>query len=171
MIAVANLQYGWTLFVHPLHDKFGWSLASIQTAFTIFIVAETWLVPFEGWVVDRFGPKFVVAAGGLAVAAAWTLNSVADSLLLLYLGAALGGVGAGAVYGTCVGNAVRWFPDRRGLAAGLTVAGSAADTFTHAVPLHFCSDPALIAWITSVGAAVSASAAWSAVRSVSYVIS
>ena len=48
MIAVANLQYGWTLFVHPLHDKFGWSLASIQTAFTIFIVAETWLVPFEG---------------------------------------------------------------------------------------------------------------------------
>ncbi len=91
MVAVANLQYGWTLFVHPLHDKYGWSLASIQTAFAIFVVAETWLVPFEGWVVDRFGPKFVVAAGGLVVAAAWTLNSVADSLFLLYLGAALGG--------------------------------------------------------------------------------
>ncbi|NQW53634.1 MAG: oxalate/formate MFS antiporter [Rhodospirillales bacterium] len=136
MIAVANLQYGWTLFVHPLHDKFGWSLASIQTAFTIFIVAETWLVPFEGWVVDRFGPKFVVAAGGLAVAAAWTLNSVAGSLLLLYLGAALGGVGAGAVYGTCVGNAVRWFPDRRGLAAGLTVAGFGAGSALSIIPIQ-----------------------------------
>ena len=75
MVAVANLQYGWTLFVHPLHDKYGWSLSSIQTAFAIFIIAETWLVPFEGWVVDRFGPKYVVAAGGVLVAAAWSLNS------------------------------------------------------------------------------------------------
>ncbi len=136
MVAVANLQYGWTLFVHPLHDKYGWSLASIQTAFAIFVVAETWLVPFEGWVVDRFGPKFVVAAGGLVVAAAWTLNSVADSLLLLYLGAALGGLGAGAVYGTCVGNAVRWFPDRRGLAAGLTVAGFGAGSALSIIPIQ-----------------------------------
>ena len=93
-------------------------------------------MPFEGWVVDRFGPKFVVAAGGLAVAAAWTLNSVADSLLLLYLGAALGGVGAGAVYGTCVGNAVRWFPDRRGLAAGLTVAGFGAGSALSIIPIQ-----------------------------------
>ncbi len=136
MVAVANLQYGWILFVHPLHDKYGWSLASIQTAFAIFVVAETWLVPFEGWVVDRFGPKFVVAAGGLVVAAAWTLNSVADSLLLLYLGAALGGLGAGAVYGTCVGNAVRWFPDRRGLAAGLTVAGFGAGSALSIIPIQ-----------------------------------
>lgn len=136
MIAVANLQYGWTLFVHPLHEKHGWSLGSIQTAFAIFVIAETWLVPFEGWFVDRFGPKFVVAAGGLVVGAAWALNSVADSLFLLYLGAALGGVGAGAVYGTCVGNAVRWFPDRRGLAAGLTVAGFGAGSALSIIPIQ-----------------------------------
>jgi MFS transporter, OFA family, oxalate/formate antiporter len=136
MVAVANLQYGWTLFVHPLNEKYGWSLASIQTAFAIFVIAETWLVPFEGWVVDRFGPKFVVFAGGLLVAAAWSLNSVADSLLLLYVGAALGGVGAGAVYGACVGNAVRWFPDRRGLAVGLTVAGFGAGSALTIVPIQ-----------------------------------
>lgn len=136
MVAVANLQYGWTLFVHPLHEKYGWSLGSIQTAFAVFVIAETWLVPFEGWFVDRFGPKFVVAAGGIVVAAAWMLNSVADSLFLLYLGAALGGIGAGAVYGTCVGNSVRWFPDRRGLAAGLTVAGFGAGSAFSIIPIQ-----------------------------------
>jgi OFA family oxalate/formate antiporter-like MFS transporter len=136
MVAVANLQYGWTLFVHPLNEKYGWSLASIQTAFAIFVIAETWLVPFEGWFVDRFGPKYVVFAGGILVGAAWALNSVADSLLLLYVGAALGGMGAGAVYGTCVGNAVRWFPDRRGLAAGLTVAGFGAGSALSIIPIQ-----------------------------------
>jgi OFA family oxalate/formate antiporter-like MFS transporter len=136
MIAVANLQYGWTLFVHPLHDKYGWSLGSIQTAFAVFVIAETWLVPFEGWLVDRFGPKFVVLSGGIFVAAAWALNSVADSLWLLYLGAALGGIGAGAVYATCVGNAVRWFPDRRGLAAGITVAGFGGGSALSIIPIQ-----------------------------------
>ncbi|WP_439612511.1 oxalate/formate MFS antiporter [Reyranella sp.] len=136
MIAVANLQYGWTLFVHPLHEKHGWSLGSIQTAFAIFVIAETWLVPFEGWFVDRYGPKLIVFGGGVLVGAAWMLNSVADSLLLLYLGAALGGIGAGAVYGTCVGNAVRWFPDRRGLAVGITVAGFGAGSALSIIPIQ-----------------------------------
>lgn len=136
MVAVANLQYGWTLFVNPLHQKYGWSLPSIQTAFAIFIIAETWLVPFEGWVVDRFGPRYVVAAGGMLVAAAWSLNSVADSLFLLYVGAALGGIGAGAVYGTCVGNAVRWFSDRRGLAVGITVAGFGGGSALSIIPIQ-----------------------------------
>ncbi len=136
MVAVANLQYGWTLFVHPLNEKYGWSLGSIQAAFAIFVIAETWLVPFEGWFVDRFGPKFVVAGGGILVGAAWALNSVADSLFLLYVGAALGGMGAGAVYGTCVGNSVRWFPDRRGLAAGLTVAGFGAGSALSIIPIQ-----------------------------------
>ncbi|HQS13923.1 oxalate/formate MFS antiporter [Reyranella sp.] len=136
MVAVANLQYGWTLFVHPLHEKYGWSLSSIQTAFAVFIIAETWLVPFEGWVVDRFGPKYVVAAGGVLVGAAWSLNSMADSLFLLYVAAALGGIGAGAVYGTCVGNAVRWFSDRRGLAVGFTVAGFGAGSALSIIPIQ-----------------------------------
>jgi OFA family oxalate/formate antiporter-like MFS transporter len=131
MSMIANLQYGWTLFVKPMHDARGWSLSSIQVAFTLFVLVETWLVPFEGYLVDKIGPQFVGVAAGLLVALAWAINSVATSLPMLYLGAIVGGIGAGAVYGACVGNALKWFPDRRGLAAGLTAMGfGAGSAFT-----------------------------------------
>ena len=135
MAMIANLQYGWTLFVNPISDKFGWSRAAIQVAFTIFVLTETWLVPIEGYLVDRFGPRPVVLVGGILCGAGWALNSVADSLALLYVAAAIGGIGAGAVYGTCVGNALKWFPDRRGLAAGLTAAGFGAGSALTIVPI------------------------------------
>src|SRR5262245_61808439 len=123
MVMIANLQYGWTLFTIPISEKYGWNLASIQVAFTLFVLFETWLVPAEGYLVDRFGPRIVVFVGGLLTGLAWILNSFASSLAMLYLAQIIGGLGAGAVYGTCVGNALKWFPDRRGLAAGLTAAG------------------------------------------------
>jgi OFA family oxalate/formate antiporter-like MFS transporter len=126
MACVANLQYGWTLFVNPIDAKYHWGRSAIQVAFTIFVLIETWLIPVEGYLVDRFGPRWVVLAGGLLVAVAWILNAHADSLTLLYLGAVLGGIGTGCVYGTCVGNALKWFPGRRGLAAGITAAGFGA---------------------------------------------
>jgi MFS transporter, OFA family, oxalate/formate antiporter len=126
MACVANLQYGWTWFVDPLDAKYHWGRTAIQATFTVFVAIETWLIPVEGYLVDRFGPRWVVLGGGLLVGAAWALNSVADSLTLLYLGAALGGIGTGCVYGTCVGNALKWFPGRRGLAAGITAAGFGA---------------------------------------------
>jgi len=132
---IANLQYGWTLFVNPIHDKFHWSKAGIQVAFTIFVLAETWLVPLEGYLVDRFGPRPVVLLSGLLVGLSWVINAKANSLGLLYLAAALGGIGAGGVYGTCVGNALKWFPDRRGLAAGLTAMGFGAGSALTIVPI------------------------------------
>ena len=135
MSMIANLQYGWTLFVNPIHDKFNWSRAGIQVAFTIFVVTETWLVPIEGYLVDRFGPRPVMLVGGLLVGISWVLNSHADSLMLLYVSAAIGGTGAGAVYGTCVGNALKWFPDRRGLAAGLTAMGFGAGSALTVIPI------------------------------------
>lgn len=137
MAMVANLQYGWTLFVNPIADKHGWSRAAIQVAFTIFILTETWLVPIEGWAVDKFGPKMVVLFGGLLVGLGWVMNSFADSLTLLYIAAAVGGIGAGSVYGTCVGGALKWFPDRRGLAAGLTAAGFGAGSAATIIPISF----------------------------------
>ena len=112
MVMIANLQYGWTLFVTPIDQKYHWGRAAIQVAFSIFVLTETWLVPIEGWFVDHFGPKIVVLIGGILVGIAWVLNSVADSLTMLYIAAAIGGIGAGAVYGTCIGNALKWFPDR-----------------------------------------------------------
>src|SRR5436190_7703249 len=137
MVMIANLQYGWTYFVDPINAKYHWGRTDIQIAFTIFIATETWLVPVEGWFVDRFGPRLVVMFGGIVVALAWALNSVAASLPALYVAAALSGVGAGAVYGTCVGNALKWFADRRGFAAGLTAAGFGAGAAATVAPIIF----------------------------------
>jgi MFS transporter, OFA family, oxalate/formate antiporter len=135
MAMIANLQYGWTLFVNPIADKHHWTRAAIQVAFTIFVLTETWLVPIEGYLVDRFGPRIVVMVGGVLCGLGWVVNSYADTLTMLYVGAAIGGVGAGAVYGTCVGNSLKWFPDRRGLAAGLTAAGFGAGSALTIVPI------------------------------------
>jgi OFA family oxalate/formate antiporter-like MFS transporter len=135
MAMIANLQYGWTLFVDPIDASHHWGRASIQLAFSIFVVTETWLVPIEAWFVDRYGPSIVVMFGGVMIALAWVLNSYADSLGMLYAAAVIAGIGAGAVYGTCVGNALKWFPDRRGLAAGATAAGFGAGAAITVVPI------------------------------------
>jgi OFA family oxalate/formate antiporter-like MFS transporter len=135
MVMIANLQYGWTLFVNPIDQKFHWGRTAIQVAFTIFVVTETWLVPFEGYLVDRFGPRIVVLGGGLLVGISWVMNASASSLGGLYAAAAIGGTGAGAVYGTSVGNSLKWFTDRRGLAAGLTAAGFGAGSALTVVPI------------------------------------
>src|SRR6202140_1635774 len=135
MAMIANLQYGWTLFVNPIADKYGWTKAAIQVAFTIFVLTETWLVPIEGYLVDRFGPRPVVMIGGLFCGVGWVLNSFADSLVTLYIAAAISGIGAGAVYGTCVGNALKWFSDRRGLAAGAPAAGFGAGSALTILPI------------------------------------
>jgi MFS transporter, OFA family, oxalate/formate antiporter len=135
MVMIANLQYGWTLFVNPIDQKYHWGRAAIQVAFTIFVLTETWLVPFEGYLIDRFGPRVMVCGSGFLVAIAWMINAYADSLALLYLAAALGGIGAGVIYGASVGNALKWFPDRRGLAAGLTAAGFGAGSALTVVPI------------------------------------
>jgi MFS transporter, OFA family, oxalate/formate antiporter len=140
MALIANLQYGWTLFVGPMHVLRGWRLPEIQWAFSIFISTETWLTPAAGAIVDRLGPRIgpglMIAAGGMLVGAGWVVNSYVDSLGLLYAGAALSGTGAGAIYATCVGNAVKWFPDRRGLAVGLTAAGFGAGAALTVVPIR-----------------------------------
>ena len=135
MAMIANLQYGWTLFVDPIDAKNHWGRASIQLAFTIFVVTETWLVPIEAWFVDKYGPSRVIMFGGVMIALSWVLNSYAGSLTLLYAAAVVGGIGAGSVYGTCVGNALKWFPDRRGLAAGATAAGFGAGAAITVVPI------------------------------------
>jgi OFA family oxalate/formate antiporter-like MFS transporter len=136
MVMIANLQYGWTLFVGPIEQKYHWGRAAIQVAFSIFVATETWLVPVEGWFVDKFGPRLVVAIGGILVAVAWVIDSNASSLGMLYLGGAVSGIGAGAVYGTCVGNALKWFADKRGLAAGLTAAGFGAGAALTVIPIR-----------------------------------
>lgn len=131
MVAVANFQYGWTLFVDPLQKHLKVEAALIQATFTIFVLLETWLVPFEGWLVDKFGPRLLVILGGILAGLGWVGSGKAESLTALYLSYAVAGIGAGIVYGTAVGSAMKWFPDHRGLAAGLTAAGfGAGSAFT-----------------------------------------
>ena len=136
MVMIANLQYGWTFFVPDIQKHFGWDRSAIQIAFTLFVLFETWLVPVEGWFVDRFGPQIVVFVGGLACAFGWGMNSYASSLGQFYFAQIIAGIGAGAVYGTCIGNALKWFPSRRGIAAGLTAAGFGAGSALTVIPIQ-----------------------------------
>src|SRR5438874_522934 len=159
MVAVANFQYGWTLFVPPLQAHLGQEQALIQVTFTIFVLLETWLVPFEGWLVDRFGPRLLVMLGGAAAGLGWVGSGRAESLTALYLSYALAGLGAGVVYGTAIGSALKWFPDHRGLAAGLTAAGFGAGSALTVSPIanHIATkgyQDAFIYWGVIQGAVV-----------------
>jgi OFA family oxalate/formate antiporter-like MFS transporter len=135
LVMIANLQYGWTLFIDPIDQKYGWGRAAIQVAFTVYIVTETWVAPISGYLIDRFGPRVMVCGGGALVAIAWVINSVADSLILFYCAAVVAGLGAGPIFGAAVGNALKWFPDRRGLATGLSAAGFGAGSALTITPL------------------------------------
>jgi OFA family oxalate/formate antiporter-like MFS transporter len=142
MVAVANLQYGWTLFVPPLSRQLGQDVSLIQVAFTVFVLLETWLVPFEGILVDRFGPRLLVMIGGVLAGLGWVGSGYATTLTSLYLAYAVAGLGAGIVYGTAIGSALKWFPDHRGLAAGLTAAGFGAGAALTVAPIANMIDSA-----------------------------
>ena len=141
MVAVANFQYGWTLFVSPLQKHLNVEQALIQVTFTVFVLLETWLVPFEGWLVDLFGPRLLVMLGGVLAGFGWYGSGRAETLTALYLSYAVAGLGAGVVYGTAIGSALKWFPDHRGLAAGLTAAGFGAGAAFTVAPIANMINP------------------------------
>ena len=139
MVMIANYQYGWTFFVPDIQKKFGWDRASIQIAFTLFVLFETWLVPIEGWFVDKYGPKVVIFIGGILCGIGWWMTSRATTLGGIdgyYSAMIICGIGAGGVYGTCIGNALKWFPDKRGLASGITAAGFGAGSALTVSPIQ-----------------------------------
>ena len=136
MAAIANLQYAWTLFTVPLTKALGVKLSAVQFAFTLFILLETWLVPFEGYLIDKLGIRKVVSVGALLVGAGWIGAGKATTLGQLYFWYGLGGIGCGAVYGACMGTALKWFPDRRGLAAGLTAGAYGFGTAITVLPIQ-----------------------------------
>jgi len=120
MMAVANLQYSWTLFTGELTTGLHASLPAVQVAFSTFLIAVTWLVPFDGYLIDRFGPRPIMVIAGVLVAIGWVGAGKATTVTQLVVVYTIGGVGAGIVYGGTIGNALKWFPDRRGLCVGIT---------------------------------------------------
>lgn len=135
MMAVANLQYAWTLFTKPIQAHLHVSLDKVQWTIVLFVALETWLVPFEGFLVDRIGPRFMLGFGAILAGLGWIGSGYAESLRSLYFWYGLGGVGAGAVYGGTIGNALKWFPDRRGLCVGLTAGAFGIGTATTIAPV------------------------------------
>lgn len=128
MIMIANLQYAWTLFVQPMQAGTGWGLSDIQTAFTLFILCQTWVQPLDGWLIDRLGPRWFITAAGLLCGLGWAGMAYATSLPMLYTLYCLAGVGAAFVYSGSIGSALKWFKDRRGLASGIMAAGFGGGT-------------------------------------------
>lgn len=135
MMAVANLQYAWTLFTKPIQAHLHVSLTAVQWTFALFIALETWLVPFEGYLVDRLGPRIMLGFGAVLVALGWIMSGRAETLGSLYFWYAVGGIGAGIVYGGTIGNALKWFPDHRGLCVGLTAGAYGIGTALTVAPI------------------------------------
>ena len=123
MIMIANLQYSWTLFVEPIRQATGWKLSEIQWGFTLFVIFETWVMPLEGWLIDRTGPRIFTTIAGVLVGCGWAGLAFAVERWQLYAFYALAGIGAAFVYSGSIASALKWFPDRRGLAAGIIAGG------------------------------------------------
>jgi MFS transporter, OFA family, oxalate/formate antiporter len=123
MCTISGAQYSWTLYVNPLKDRLGVSLAAIQTAFTLSQVIQAGSQPGGGFFVDKFGPRVPLLVGGLMIVVGWSLMGISTNVLTLYALYTLAGAGVGIVYGIAMNTANRWFPDKRGLASGLTAAG------------------------------------------------
>jgi len=135
MMAIANLQYAWTLFTKPIQAHLHVSLVAVQWTITLFVALETWLVPFEGYLVDKIGPRFMLGVGAILVGLGWIGAGRSETISGLYFWYALGGMGAGAVYGGTIGNALKWFPDHRGLCVGLTAGAYGIGTATTISPI------------------------------------
>jgi OFA family oxalate/formate antiporter-like MFS transporter len=135
MMAIANLQYAWTLFTTPIQAHLHVSLVAVQWTFTLFVALETWLVPFEGYLVDIIGPRLMLGLGSIMVALGWIGSGKAESITGLYFWYGLGGIGAGIVYGGSIGNALKWFPDHRGLCVGLTAGAYGIGTASTIAPV------------------------------------
>ncbi len=135
MMAIANLQYAWTLFTKPIQAHLHVSLVAVQWTFTLFVALETWLVPFEGYLVDKIGPRLMLGLGSIMVGLGWVGSGYAETINSLYFWYGVGGIGAGIVYGGAIGNALKWFPDHRGLCVGLTAGAFGIGTATTIAPV------------------------------------
>ena len=136
MMAISSPQYVWALFTKPLVDALHANAAALQVTITVLIVVQTFFSPFQGLLVQRFGPRLLIGLGAGLTGLSWVLASGATSLWTLYLSyGLLGGLGTGIVYVGVVGQVMSWFPDRRGFAAGIVAAGYGMGAILTTLPI------------------------------------
>jgi MFS transporter, OFA family, oxalate/formate antiporter len=136
MMAISSPQYTWTLFTKPLGSQLGVTLPQLQVTFSILIVLQTGLSPLQGFLVDRFGPRFLISLGTLLSGVSWVLAARAGTLNELYLTyGVLAGIGTGIVYIGVVSQMVKWFPERRGFAVGMVAAGYGMGAILTTIPI------------------------------------
>ncbi len=136
MMSISSPQYTWTLFIHSLEGKLSASLTQLQVTFSLLIVLQTFCSPIQAWLVDRFGPRLLISVGCVLSGLSWVLSSYVTSLWALYFTyGIIGGFGTGIVYVGIIGHMVRWFPDRRGFAAGIAAAGYGAGAILTSFPI------------------------------------
>ena len=126
MIMIGNLQYAWTLFAEPMvkaHAAQGWQLDDVGWGFGLFIAAGTWAMPLFASYIDKYGPRFFMAASGVLCAVGWASLGHVSSLISFYVLFCIAGIGVACVYACGVSTAVKWFPDKRGMASGIITAG------------------------------------------------
>lgn len=123
MIMIGNLQYAWTLFVQPMMSATGWKLSQVQWGFTFFIAVMTWSMPLSGWLIDRIGPRVFMSLAGVLCAVGWGSLGHARSLTEFYALYSVAGLGNAFVYCCSIAVALKWFPDKRGLASGIIAGG------------------------------------------------
>jgi oxalate/formate antiporter len=152
MMAISSPQYVWTLFTGPLNQKLGTTLAQLQWTFSLLIILQTWCSPAQAYLVDRFGPRLLISIGALMSGGGWVLSAYVNNIWALYFTyGVICGFGTGIIYVGIIGLMVRWFPDRRGLAAGIAAAGYGFGAFFTSFPIDSmikCSGYAhtLIVW-------------------------
>jgi oxalate/formate antiporter len=136
MMSISSPQYVWTLFTGPLNQKLGTTLAELQWTFSLLIILQTWCSPLQAYLVDRFGPRLLIAVGAFLSGGGWVLSSYVDNIWALYFTyGVICGFGTGIIYVGIIGLMVRWFPDRRGLATGLAAAGYGFGAFFTSFPI------------------------------------
>jgi MFS transporter, OFA family, oxalate/formate antiporter len=132
MVMIGNLQYAWTLFAQPMvkaHAQQHWQLSDVQWGFGLFIAVGTWSMPVlalslpEWMFIDKAGPRVWMILSGVLCAVGWGSLGHVHSLPSFYLLYSIAGIGVACVYACGVAMAVKWFPDRRGIASGIITAG------------------------------------------------
>lgn len=119
--------YAWSVFAMPLGKLFGWAPPALALVFTINHGLSPVAMIGGGYLQDKLGSKTTIIAGGLMFTIGLFLSGYVSQVSMLYLTySALAGIGGGIIYAGNIGNTVKFFPDKRGLAAGLCAAGYGA---------------------------------------------